>query len=284
MNTLIHSISALQALETTWRRKGERIAFVPTMGNLHDGHLALVQQAKHTAERVVISLFVNPLQFGPGEDFLRYPRTMEADRAKLASLRVDAVFVPEIEEIYPNGAMPLTRVVVPGLSDDLCGITRPQLFYGVTTVVSKLFHIVQPDIAIFGEKDFQQLVVIQQMVRDLNFPIEILSGATVREIDGLALSSRNQYLSDEERKIAPALYKILCETLEQALSKKDNYDVLCATATKQLLDSGFEKVDYVAIRNKNSLNIPSGKESHLIVLAAAFLGKTRLIDNVSLST
>lgn len=280
MISTIHNTVALQTLKKAWRQKNERIAFVPTMGNLHDGHLALVQKAKQVADRVIVSIFVNPLQFGPHEDFLRYPKTLKADVDKLTFLDVDAIFAPGIDEIYPDGKMPLTRVIVPGLSDDLCGITRPQLFYGVTTVVSKLFNIVQPDIAIFGEKDFQQLLIIQQMVKDLNFPIEILSGSIVRETDGLALSSRNQYLNGKERKIAPELYKILCWLHEQIRLGRNNYDALCETATKQLLEAGFEKIDYVAIRDKDNLKIPTKETSHLIILAAAFIGKTRLIDNV----
>lgn len=283
MSNLIHSIDALHTLQTPWRQKNERIALVPTMGNLHEGHLALVKLAQQVADRVVVSIFVNPLQFGPNEDFLRYPRTMEADSAKLASFNVDAVFVPDMNEIYPNGEMPLTRVIVPGLSDDLCGITRPQLFYGVTTVVSKLFHITQPNIAIFGEKDFQQLVIIRQMVRDLNFPIKILSGATVRELDGLALSSRNQYLDARERQIAPKLYATLREIEKQLHASEKSHTQLTEAAVDHLLSEGFNKVDYVAIRDKQTLGTPIPGKNELIVLAAAFLGNTRLIDNLAIN-
>jgi pantoate--beta-alanine ligase len=279
---IIHHTSALRSLETTWRRAGERIAFVPTMGNLHDGHLALVKQAKQAADRVVVSIFVNPMQFGPTEDFARYPRTMETDASQLALLNVDAIFVPDINEIYPNGEMPLTRVIVPGLSDDLCGVTRPQLYYGVTTVVTKLFHIVQPDMAVFGEKDIQQVVIIRRMVQDLNFSIEILSGDIVREADGLAMSSRNQYLSIQERKTASTLYATLCAVRDQIKAGSADYEKLSETAIKNLLNEGFDKVDYLTVRDKKTLSAPVEK-NELVILAAAFLGKTRLIDNVGFS-
>jgi len=276
----IHTISKLRKLVSQWRRENKKIAFVPTMGNLHDGHLALVKKAQKHADKVIVSIFVNPLQFGPTEDFGRYPRTEKSDLAKLKACHVDVVFLPEINEIYPDGKTSATTVNLPGLSDDLCGITRPRLFYGVTTVVSKLFNIVQPDIAVFGEKDFQQLVILKQMVKDLDFPIKILSEKIIREKDGLALSSRNQYLNQEERKRASTLHQTLCWVREQIKNKNTDYKKLCQLATKQLLKNGFDKVDYVAIRNKNNLNAPEINDKNLIVLSAAFLGNTRLIDNL----
>lgn len=263
-----------------WRKSDARIAFVPTMGNLHAGHLALVQKAKKVADRVIVSIFVNPLQFGPTEDFARYPRTHAADIEKLITEKVDALFLPETEALYPNEQMPITRVSVPGLSDDLCGVTRPNLFYGVTTVVAKLFNIVQPDIAVFGKKDFQQAVIIRQMVKDLNFPIEIITIPTTREPDRLAMSSRNQYLTPEERALAPKLYESL-HLIQQAIQEGNvNYTALCEEAKQQLEQLGF-KVDYIEVRNQETLRSPvPGSQENLVILGAAFLGKTRLIDNV----
>jgi pantoate--beta-alanine ligase len=281
---MIEHIHVLQALEKPWRQKGESIALVPTMGNLHAGHLALVQKAKSLADHVVVSIFVNPTQFGPQEDFQRYPRTREADMEKLQSCGVDVVFVPETEEVYPSLSSTLcTRVVVPGLSYELCGVTRPQLFEGVTIVLTKLFHMVQPDIAVFGEKDFQQCVVIRQMVRDLNFPVKIVTGATVREKDGLACSSRNQYLTEDARKKAPVLYATLSEVAAQIEAGNENYLALSEAATRRLVEAGFDKVDYVSIREAEHLGPPRKEDKNVVVLAAAFLGKTRLIDNVTVS-
>lgn len=280
MNIVSH-IHALQTLEKPWRQKGESIALVPTMGNLHAGHVALVQQAKSLADHVVVSIFVNPTQFGPQEDFGRYPRTLEADVEKLQACGVDVLFTPEIEEVYPSlSSTPCTRVVVPELSYELCGVTRPQLFEGVTIVVTKLFHMVQPDIAVFGEKDFQQCVVIRQMVRDLNFPVEIVTGATVREKDGLACSSRNQYLTEDARKKAPILYATLCEVAACIQAGQADYLVLAEAATRRLLEAGFDKVDYMSVREAEHLGLPRKEDKKGVVLAAAFLGKTRLIDNV----
>ena len=204
------------------------------MGNLHDGHLALVQQAKQAADYVVVSIFVNPLQFAPHEDFNTYPRTPEQDIEKLKSRDVDILFLPNADEIYPQAKMPVSRVIVPGLSDELCGKTRPHFFYGVTTIVAKLFNIVQPHIAIFGEKDFQQLVIIRQMVTDLNFPITILSGPTIRESDCLALSSRNRYLNAQERANAPQLYATLSWIKEQIIYGQRDYEHLCKLAGQKL--------------------------------------------------
>lgn len=276
---IIQSIPALRK-ELESLRITKKIALVPTMGNLHNGHLALVQQAKQVADYVVVSIFVNPLQFAPHEDFNTYPRTPEEDIEKLKLCDADILFLPHADEIYPKAKMPISRVIVPGLSDELCGKTRPHFFYGVTTVVSKLFNIVQPHIAIFGEKDFQQLVIIRQMVKDLNFPITILSGTTVREADGLALSSRNRYLNSEERVNAPQLYATLLWIKEQIISGQRDYENLCKLAGQKLEAHDFS-IDYIAVRSSPSLQPPTDQDQSLVVLAAAWLGKTRLIDNVT---
>lgn len=277
---IITTHTALRELTTDWQQKNQRIAFVPTMGNLHEGHLTLVKKAHELAERVVVSIFVNPMQFGPNEDFLHYPRTLEADIAKLKNLQVDVVFTPEPTELYPNDIQSITHIRVPGLSEDLCGKARPGHFDGVSTVVAKLFHMVAPNIALFGQKDFQQLAIIKKMAQDLNFPIEVLSVATVRESDGLALSSRNQYLNTAQRKIAPKLYATLNGVYDRIKSGDCDYEKLCTTATTELLECGFEKVDYVAIRDQKTLKTPTQRQDNLVILAAAFLGKTRLIDNI----
>jgi pantoate--beta-alanine ligase len=272
---------------TSWRKNRPTIAFVPTMGNLHAGHLALIQKAKTLADCVVASIFVNPLQFGPKEDFATYPKTEAADIEKLEQLNVDALFLPKVNEIYPHGSESLTKITVAGLSDDLCGKSRPGHFAGVATVVAKLFNIVQPHIAIFGEKDYQQLTVIRQMVADLNFPIQIISAPTEREPDGLAMSSRNQYLTTEERKIAPQLYATLHWIKAQITSGNTDYASLIGAAATQLNGHGtpcpYFKIDYVAIRAQNTLALPSLGDANLVILCAAFLRKTRLIDNLIFS-
>lgn len=279
---IIHTIDAMRQSHRAWRHEQQRIALVPTMGNLHAGHLALVQRAKQAADRVVVSIFVNPLQFGPKEDFANYPRTLEVDAQKLQALQIDALFAPANKEIYPEGSMPATRVGIPGLSDELCGVSRPQLFYGVTTVVTKLLNIVAPDVVVFGEKDFQQLLIVKQMVHDLNFPIEVLSCATSRESDGLAMSSRNGYLTAEQRNIAPHLYATLCKIRDAICAGNHDYEALCVAATKELQTHGFDGVDYVSVRKKATLQtaVLPEKTSDLVILAAVFLGKTRLIDNL----
>ena len=205
----VNTIAAMRQRVAAWRRADERIAFVPTMGNLHAGHIHLVTQAMAMADRVVCSIFVNPMQFGPNEDFERYPRTLAEDSAKLQQVKADLLFAPPVEEVYPSGHKAATQLSVPGVSEGLCGASRPGHFVGVATVVAKLFNIVQADVALFGEKDYQQLQVIRHMVADLCFPIEIMGVPTVREADGLAMSSRNGYLSREERVKAPAIYRSL---------------------------------------------------------------------------
>ncbi len=276
---IFQSIQSLREHLAPLRMAGTKIALVTTMGNLHEGHLALVRHAKQVADHIVVSIFVNPLQFAPHEDFDTYPRTQQTDIDKLIASEVDSLFLPDNHEIYPNNQLPLSQVIVPGLSDALCGKTRPHFFYGVTTVVAKLFHIVQPQIAIFGEKDFQQWVIICRMVQDLNFPITILPVATVREADGLAMSSRNQYLNVSERAIAPDLFANLNQVCEQIIGGNLDYPKLCQQAGEELEKLGF-KLDYLEVRNSASLEIPKPNDTALVVLAAAWLGKTRLIDNV----
>jgi len=261
------------------RRVGRRIALVPTMGNLHDGHLALVRLAVGQADTVVTSIFVNPLQFGRGEDYDRYPRSLQRDLGLLESEGVAAAFAPSVGEMYPDGQERGTTVDVPGLSSVLEGASRPGHFSGVATVVTKLLGIVSPDIAVFGEKDFQQLAVIRRVVRDLNLGVEIVAGSTVREPDGLALSSRNQYLSPEQRQRAPALYRALASARRRLAAGDRSYAAIEAEARAALIGAGFEP-DYVAIRRAADLAPPAGGDGELVVLGAARLGKTRLIDNL----
>ncbi len=263
-----------------WHRDCARVAFVPTMGNLHDGHLHLVDVARKNAEHVVVSIYVNPLQFGVNEDFNAYPRTLDSDLEKLRAHGVDLVFTPTDQMMYPDGNKPMTTVqVASNLTTQLEGAHRPGHFTGVATVVCKLFHITKPDIAIFGEKDLQQLRVIQRMVRDLNMPIEIYGEPTVREADGLAMSSRNQYLSQRERLIAPALYSILRDTRERIKLQNVELVDLEQAAIMQLEQKGFNP-DYVAIRHAETLQEANTPTELLVILAAARLGSTRLIDNL----
>lgn len=249
------------------------------MGNLHAGHLELIKEAQKISEHVVVTIFVNPLQFGPNEDFSRYPRTLSEDSEKLRTLNVPILFAPEIKDIYPEETNH-TKVLVPCLSEDLCGKFRVGFFEGITTVVLKLFNIVQPDTAVFGEKDFQQLFIIRKMVNDLNLPIKIISVPTVREKDGLAMSSRNQYLNREERILAPKLYQALLG-IQDGLQKGIEPKQLIADAI-EFLRAEFN-VDYLSIRNRNTLELPQENDKELILLAAAWLGKARLIDNISLN-
>lgn len=262
-----------------WRHHAERIGFVPTMGNLHAGHLRLVDVAKQHCDKVVVSIYVNPLQFGAGEDYACYPRTLEDDKAQLAERQVDVVYVPDDQSMYPHGHQQTTYIDVPGLTNSLEGAQRPGHFRGVTTIVNKLFNIVQPDVAVFGEKDFQQLQVIRQMVRDLDMPIEILGEATVREADGLALSSRNQYLSTQERRIAPGLYETLQYVRDRLLHNGVDHTDLEQDAIMRLEKVGFVP-DYVAIRQCETLQEPKTPTDELVILAAVRLGSTRLIDNL----
>lgn len=262
------------------RAAGKRIAFVPTMGNLHAGHLALVRRAREVSDYTVISSFVNPYQFGQNEDFDSYPRTPEDDMSKLRAEGVDLLFAPEARQIYPRGPDHITTIEVPALGRMLCGVSRPTFFRGVTTVVGILFNIVQPDVALFGEKDFQQLVIIRRMTSDLHLPVEILTVPTVRESDGLAMSSRNAYLSKEERQVAPVLYQTLCATRDALGQGQRNFRVLEKQGLQRLAAMGL-RTDYFSVRRADDLALPDPTDTDLRILAAAWLGRTRLIDNVA---
>jgi pantoate--beta-alanine ligase len=271
--------SELRALVSAWRRNGERIAFVPTMGNLHAGHGSLVGRASELADRVIVSIFVNPLQFGPNEDFAAYPRTPQEDRRVLESLAVDLLFAPEVADIYPRGQESTARVHVPVVEDILCGAFRPGHFMGVATVVTKLLNIVQPDVAVFGEKDYQQLLIIRRATLDLCMPVEIVGVPTTREPDGLAMSSRNRYLSAEERAIAPAIYGELERARRAIESGASDFAELARQGEQALRQVGF-RPDYFEIRDASTLDAPSAQSRELVVLTAARIGRARLIDNV----
>ena len=276
-----HSVGGLRQRVRRWRDIQQRVALVPTMGNLHTGHIALVKQAQKLAERVVVTIFVNPLQFGPKEDFGAYPRTPDADRLQLAAAGADLLFTPEVDEMYPQGMEATTRVDAPGLSTILDGASRPGHFAGVATVVTKLFNMVQPDVAIFGEKDYQQLLVIRRMTADLCLPVEVVGHPTVREPDGLAMSSRNQYLTKSERGQAPLLQRVLRETLQAVKDGGRDFAALQQRAQQQLQAGGF-RPDYVEIRHADTLAPACADDRRFVVLGAAWLGKARLIDNVTL--
>ena len=273
---IIHTIQELR----DWRREAGSVAFVPTMGNLHEGHLALVREAAKRADQVVVSIFVNRLQFGQGEDFDRYPRTLEQDAAKLAGEGVAVLFAPNEQELYPRVAQQY-NVEPPNLQNELCGAFRPGHFRGVATVVAKLFNIVEPDYACFGKKDYQQLAILQGMAADLNFRVEIVPVDIGRAADGLALSSRNQYLSEAERKQAPQLYRELQAIARAVENGNRNYAALEQQAAANLKQAGWQ-VDYVEIRHAGNLQIAHVGDNKLVVLAAARLGNTRLIDNVEI--
>ena len=276
----ISGLDDLRELVQGWRRCGERIGFVPTMGNLHEGHLQLVRRARSLSDRVIVSIFVNPMQFGPGEDFETYPRTLDDDKAQLDQEQADLLFAPAVDLIYPSGLNETTRVQVPGVGEGLEADSRPGFFVGVATVVARLFNLVQADIAVFGEKDYQQLAVIRRMVKDLCWPIGIEAVATVREADGLAMSSRNRYLSAEQRQRAPLLYQILCQVADGVRGRQRACAELEVQATKRLEQAGFTP-DYVSIRDAVTLQPIEQGDSRAVVLAAARLGRARLIDNVS---
>lgn len=279
---LIKEISELREIRRTWQIEAKVIAFVPTMGNLHQGHLNLVREAKKLADIVVVSIFVNPLQFGPDEDLDAYPRTLEKDRTLLEELSVDALFMPSTHDIYARGLEQQTFVEVPGLSYMICGASRPGHFRGVATIVCKLFNMVQPNLAFFGEKDFQQLQVIKAMVTDLSMNLKVFGVPTTREDDGLAMSSRNHYLKESERKLAPTLFKKMNELATEVQGGRRDFTKLTQEYKLQLAELGFNP-DYLEIRNIENLLQPSHEDHHLVLLAAAFLGKTRLIDNLQIS-
>lgn len=270
---------ALREQLNDWRQAGEHIAIVPTMGNLHDGHLELVELARKHAERVVVTVFVNPTQFGEGEDFDNYPRTLELDKRRLKRTNADLLFAPGVDVMYPFGVDTAASVTVPVLTGEFCGESRPGHFDGVTSIVSRLFSLVQPDVAVFGQKDYQQLLVIRRLVEDMSLPIEIIPAPTFRENDGLAMSSRNQYLSEDERSIAPALYATLLEVAHSLETGADSYVDLEQGAMDKLAAAGFEP-EYFSVRRAENLEPPDRHTDELVILAAAQLGKARLIDNV----
>ena len=276
----VRTVKDLRAQVAKWRQAGETVALVPTMGALHAGHLSLIGIAKSRGKRVVASIFVNPAQFGPKEDFKRYPRDEAGDVKKLADAGVDLVFIPSTDEMYPPGFA--TRVSLPSLTEDLCGAARPNHFKGVATVVTKLLLQCGPDVAVFGEKDFQQLLVIKRLVRDLNIPVEVVGAPIVREEDGLALSSRNGYLSAAERKTAPILHQVLAETAA-SLANGEGCDAATSAGRFKLEGKGF-RVDYVAVRDPETLAPLFGPiRGPARVMGAAFLGTTRLIDNLPIA-
>jgi pantoate--beta-alanine ligase len=277
----ISKLAALRARLDAWRRAGETVALVPTMGNLHRGHLSLVALAREHARRTVVTVFVNPTQFGPNEDFDAYPRTPAPDAGLLAGAGADALFMPGVDEVYPDGTAGAARVEVPGLSDILCGAHRPGHFAGVTSVVARLFNMVGPHVAVFGEKDFQQLTIIRRMVEDLHFPIRIVGAPTVREPDGLALSSRNQYLTPAERAVAPELQATLAACAAALTAGRRDFAALEAEGVARLAAAGL-RTDYVAVRSSRTLGEPVPGDQGLVVLGAATLGRARLIDNVLL--
>jgi pantoate--beta-alanine ligase len=275
----VTTIAAVRERVRGWRREGLRVAFVPTMGNLHAGHVSLIEKARQHGERFVASIFVNPMQFGPNEDFAHYPRTPSADERMLAEAGCNLMFMPDASEIYPNGPERATRVEVPGLSRILEGEFRPGHFEGVSTVVAKLFHIVEPDVAIFGEKDFQQLTVIRRMVDELCMPVQIIAAPTVRDADGLAKSSRNQYLSAPERALAPRIYQAL-QGAAQRLGSGDEEFASIERAGCAALEAAGLRPDYFAVRRACDLSHPGGGERALVVLTAVRMSKARLIDNI----
>ena len=275
----VATIAAVRERVSRWHREGERVAFVPTMGNLHAGHISLIEVARKRGDRVVASIFVNPMQFGPNEDFAHYPRTPQKDESMLADAGCDLMFMPDVAEIYAAGFGHSTRVVVPELSGLLDGDFRPGHFDGVSTVVAKLFNIVTPDIAVFGEKDFQQLAIIRRMVADLCVPIEIIGAPTVRESDGLAMSSRNQYLTADERRTAPQLYAALSRAVKRLAAGERDFAALERAELETIARAGF-RPDYFTVRDAKTLVPPSAGSQHLVVLVAARLGKARLIDNL----
>ena len=276
---VVATIKELQNALHKHRQANKKIAVVPTMGNLHEGHLALVKTAQQHADIVVVTLFVNPTQFGANEDLDSYPRTFQDDCDKLDALNTSILFAPNIDEMYPLGGDQTTHVHVPNMTQVLCGASRPGHFDGVTTIVSKLFNITRADIAIFGEKDYQQLAVIRRMVNDLNIPIKIIGKPIVREPDGLAMSSRNGYLSEKERRIAPRLHQLLQAIKQEIIEGNHDLKSLESQSITDLIEAGF-KPDYLQIYQRNELRPATENDKEIIILAAAFLGSTRLIDNI----
>ncbi len=278
----VATISAVRERVQAWRRAGARVVFVPTMGNLHAGHVSLIETARRYGERFVSSIFVNPMQFGPNEDFAHYPRTPHEDERMLADAGCDLMFMPDVAEIYPHGSERAARVEVPGLSRILEGEFRPGHMEGVSTVVAKLFHIVEPDVAVFGEKDFQQLTVIRRMVTELCMRVEIVGAPTLRDTDGLALSSRNQYLTAAERKLAPVIFRTLTAAAARVRSGDADFASIERFGFQELERAGL-RPDYFSVRRAEDLATPSADARALVILTAARLGKARLIDNVQVA-
>jgi len=276
----VETISALRAQIKAWRDNKQVIAFVPTMGNLHQGHLSLVRKASELADRVVVSIFVNPLQFDDEADLSAYPRTVKADIQMLSSVDCDVIFTPTIDVMYPNGMEPHTNVIVPNMDDKLCGLKRQGHFDGVATVVTKLLNIVQADIALFGEKDYQQLLLIKRLVRDINLPVDIIGSATFREESGLAMSSRNQYLTEQQLEQASGLYQTLLSVKHRIDKGEQDFPALQQEAFNKLQELGFE-AEYVDIRCADDLAQAKSGDKDLRILAAARIGKARLIDNIA---
>ncbi len=275
----VRDLPSLRQVIADWKKQGHSIAFVPTMGNLHDGHLSLLQRATELCDKTVVSIFVNPIQFGRGEDYETYPSTLEEDKKKLQSLNLNLLFTPDLTELYPDGVDADTRVNVPVLSSILCGRSRPTHFSGVATVVTKLLINVMPDYALFGEKDYQQLLIIRRMVSDLCIPTEIIGMPVIREEDGLAMSSRNAYLSPDERKLAPIIFQTLTNAAQELEKHKTNYEDIEKEGYQTLEKAGF-KPEYFSIRRSSDLNEPGMDDRELSILVAAWLGSARLIDNV----
>jgi len=275
---VVHSKQELEEHLAEWRRHDDHVALVPTMGNLHAGHLSLVELAREHAERVVVSIFVNPTQFGDGEDFDKYPRTLERDTRRLKTSAADLIFAPSVETMYPFGLKDATTISVPRISENFCGASRPGHFDGVTSVVARLFALTQPDLAVFGQKDYQQQLVIRHMSLDLNLPVAIITGATVREEDGLAMSSRNQYLNELERTTAPVLYEVLSAVGNDLQNGRRDFASLESESVTRLTEAGMD-VDYFSIRRAQNLEIPDRDCDELVVLSAVRLGNARLIDN-----
>ena len=276
---IANSVEELRAVVAGWRRAGETISFVPTMGNLHDGHITLLLKARELATRSVVSIFVNPIQFGRGEDYAKYPSTLESDKQKLQAAGLDLLFAPDLNELYPGGIEEDTRVTVPGLSSILCGQYRPGHFSGVATVVTKLLMNVQPDLALFGDKDYQQVMVIKQMVHDLLMPVKILGQPIVREADGLAMSSRNSYLNAAERALAPQIFQAMNRAREKTLPQNTSLIAIETAGMAELAAAGF-RPEYFSIRRAQDLSAPQVGDTMLQLLVAAWLGPARLIDNL----
>jgi pantoate--beta-alanine ligase len=275
----VTTVAAVREHVRRWRSEGRRVAFVPTMGNLHTGHVSLIEAARRHGDRFVASIFVNPMQFGPNEDYAQYPRTPTKDADMLTAAGCNLMFMPDVAEIYPNGSERATRVDVPSLSRVLDGEFRPGHFEGVSTIVATLFHIVEPDVAIFGEKDFQQLTIIRRMVADLCMAVEIVGAPTVRDSDGLAMSSRNQYLTSAERQVAPRIYQTLRAAANRLQAGDTEFSSIERTGVEALAKGGM-KPDYFSVRRAQDLGAPAPDTKHLVVLTAARLGKARLIDNI----